>query len=53
MKTTRRFLNKSANFLIEEIEDRIVDMLNLDKPSTRSKSTSKVTGEDKTAVHFD
>ena len=52
-KSTRRFLSNTADFLCEEIEDRLVDMLRLDKITVDNESTSKSIDQNKSIVQID
>ena len=52
-KSTRRFLSNTADFLYEEIEDRIVDMLGRDKRAANGELTSKLTDQKQLIIELD
>ena len=52
-KSTRRFLSDTADFLYEELEDRIVDMLSRNKSVANSELTSKLTDQKQLILELD
>ena len=52
-KSTKRFLSNTADYLYEEIEDRLVEMLGRDKSSVENESTHKLKDQQQATIHID